>query len=58
MMVQVSSCGGFPHCGAHALPRHVAAVVTALAEFHRGMWDLSGSGITPASPALTGGLYH
>lgn len=60
---QASRCGGFSCWGARVLGAWASGAVVprlsscgALASMLRGMWDLPGSEIKAASPALAGGV--
>ena len=60
---QASHCGGFSYCRARALGAWASVVVArglsscgTWALLLQGMWDLSGLGIKPLSPALAGGV--
>ena len=50
-----SHCSGFSCCGARALGAW-ASVVAAWAWLLHRMWNLSGPGVEPMSPALAGGF--
>ena len=60
---QASHCGGFSHCEARDLRVRASVVVehglsscSTQAQLLHGMWDPSGPGLEPVSPALAGGF--
>ena len=46
---------GLSSCGSRALEHRLSSCGTR-AQMLRGMWDLPGPGLEPASPALAGGF--
>ena len=57
LLLQSTGCrrAGFSNCGTWALERRLSSC-GARAELPRGMWDLTGPGLEPVSPALAGGF--